>query len=233
MDAFLLQLLNGLDKGGAYALIALGLTLIFGTLGVVNFAHGALFMLGGFCAVSIHRILTISRQVKDTSVTFFDSYKEIPYLEIWFGETGRRLIDYAVPLSVLLAILQFHGFVLREDDGRISVERDLLARSRSSAKRRRIQAWSLREGVLHRWFQRRSLRVDTATGQRGAQEQHTLKDIVPIATPPRCDELIHHFLPDAGWGALDWQPLHRHAWLRIHGHQFPSSLAAAPVPSTA
>ena len=36
MDAILLQILNGLDKGGAYALIALGLTIIFGTLGVVN-----------------------------------------------------------------------------------------------------------------------------------------------------------------------------------------------------
>ena len=45
MDAIFLQLLNGLDKGSAYALIALGLTLIFGTLGVVNFAHGALFMI--------------------------------------------------------------------------------------------------------------------------------------------------------------------------------------------
>ncbi len=36
----------GLDRGANYALIALGLTLVFGTLGVVNFAHGALFMLG-------------------------------------------------------------------------------------------------------------------------------------------------------------------------------------------
>ena len=52
LDAIVLQLLNGLDKGGAYALIALGLTLVFGTLGVVNFAHGALFMLGAFCAVA-------------------------------------------------------------------------------------------------------------------------------------------------------------------------------------
>lgn len=104
MDAILLQLLNGLDKGGAYALIALGLTLIFGTLGVVNFAHGALFMLGGFCAVGIHTLLTISRQVKDTTVTYFDSYKEVPYLEVWLGDTGTRIIDYAVPLSVLLAI---------------------------------------------------------------------------------------------------------------------------------
>lgn len=104
MDAVLLQLLNGLDKGGAYALIALGLTLIFGTLGVVNFAHGALFMLGAFCAVTMQKLLTISRQVKDTSVTFFDAYKEVPYLQIWWGDAGARIIDYAVPLSILLAI---------------------------------------------------------------------------------------------------------------------------------
>ncbi len=65
MDAFLLQILNGLDKGSAYALIALGLTLIFGTLGVVNFAHGALFMLGAFCAVTLQRILTLSYSVVD------------------------------------------------------------------------------------------------------------------------------------------------------------------------
>ncbi len=104
MDAVVLQLLNGLDKGGAYALIALGLTLIFGTLGVVNFAHGALFMIGGFCAVTMQRLLTISKSVKDTSVTFFDSYTEVPYLKLWLGDTGERIIDYAVPLSILLAI---------------------------------------------------------------------------------------------------------------------------------
>ena len=104
MDALLLQLLNGLDKGGAYALIALGLTLIFGTLGVVNFAHGALFMLGAFCAVTLQKLLTISQRVKDESITFFVAYKEIPYLEIWYGETGSMIIDYAVPLSILFAI---------------------------------------------------------------------------------------------------------------------------------
>lgn len=104
MDAILLQLLNGLDKGGAYALIALGLTLIFGTLGVVNFAHGALFMIGAFCAVTLNQLFTISRQVRDETVTFFEAYKEVPYLEIWFGDLGRTLIDFSVPLSILLAI---------------------------------------------------------------------------------------------------------------------------------
>ena len=65
MEAILLQILNGLDKGGAYALIALGLTLIFGTLGVVNFAHGALFMLGAFCAVTFDHLMTLETVVLD------------------------------------------------------------------------------------------------------------------------------------------------------------------------
>ncbi|SDK96195.1 amino acid/amide ABC transporter membrane protein 1, HAAT family [Modicisalibacter muralis] len=104
MDAFFLQVLNGLDKGGAYALIALGLTLVFGTLGVVNFAHGALFMLGAFCAVSVNQILTISRRVKDESVTFFAAYKDEPYLITWFGDTGEFIIDYSVPISLLVSI---------------------------------------------------------------------------------------------------------------------------------
>ncbi len=104
MDAILIQVLNGLDKGGAYALIALGLTLTFGTLGVVNFAHGALFMLGAFCAVSVQQLLTISKKVKDESITFFDAYKEQPYLEIWWGDAGTAIIDFAVPISILFAI---------------------------------------------------------------------------------------------------------------------------------
>ncbi|MEJ1373626.1 MAG: branched-chain amino acid ABC transporter permease [Candidatus Sedimenticola sp. (ex Thyasira tokunagai)] len=104
MDAIFLQILNGLDKGGAYALIALGLTLVFGTLGVVNFAHGALFMLGAFCAVSMQKLLTISKQVKDESITFFDAFKEQPYLEIWWGDFGTFIIDWSVPISILLTL---------------------------------------------------------------------------------------------------------------------------------
>ncbi|RTZ66450.1 MAG: branched-chain amino acid ABC transporter permease [Aquificaceae bacterium] len=104
MDAIFLQVLNGLDKGGAYALIALGLTLTFGTLGIVNFAHGALFMLGAFCAVLFNKIITFSVKVKDESITFFDAYKEQPYLEIWWGDIGSTIIDYSIPLSLLFTI---------------------------------------------------------------------------------------------------------------------------------
>ena len=52
MDAIFCKFLNGLDKGSAYALIALGTDAYFWHAGVVNFAHGALFMIGAFCAVT-------------------------------------------------------------------------------------------------------------------------------------------------------------------------------------
>jgi len=107
MEVFLLQLLNGLDKGGAYAMIALGLTLIFGTLGVVNFAHGALFMLGAFCAVSFNALVSLQQVTVDpTRTTAWGTPLEtkVPYVEVWFGDFGRFLVEYSVPLSILLAI---------------------------------------------------------------------------------------------------------------------------------
>ncbi len=107
MDAILVQLLNGLDKGGAYALIALGLTLVFGTLGVVNFAHGALFMLGSFCAVAFRELLTLERVViSETELSPWGTPLEIrtPYVNEIFGPFGNVLIDWSVPVSILIAI---------------------------------------------------------------------------------------------------------------------------------
>src|ERR1019366_5374768 len=45
---FIAQLFNGLALGALVALISSGLTIIYGTLGVLNLAHGAMFMLGGY-----------------------------------------------------------------------------------------------------------------------------------------------------------------------------------------
>ncbi|MBY4891253.1 branched-chain amino acid ABC transporter permease [Rhodobacteraceae bacterium N5(2021)] len=108
MEAIILQVLNGLDKGSAYALIALGLTLIFGTLGVVNFAHGALFMLGAFIAVTLRRVFNLSFQtIDETRTDFLGNAMTVntPYVEHWFGpEVGSTIIDWSVPLAVLVAI---------------------------------------------------------------------------------------------------------------------------------
>src|SRR6202042_1338567 len=50
LPAILGQLMLGLVNGSFYALLSLGLAVIFGLLGVVNFAHGAFYMLGAFAA---------------------------------------------------------------------------------------------------------------------------------------------------------------------------------------
>jgi len=118
MDAIILQILNGLDKGSAYALIALGLTLIFGTLGVVNFAHGALFMIGAFCAVTLQKLLGLSYLVEDPSQKDFlgNPLKvQVPYIESWLGaDLGAAIIDWSVPLAILLAIpvMLLFGFIM-------------------------------------------------------------------------------------------------------------------------
>ncbi len=108
MDQIILQFLNGLDKGSAYALIALGLTLIFGTLGVVNFAHGALFMIGAFCAVTFGRIINVSHEIVDeTKLDFLGRplKVQVPYVKEWFGDVaGSAIIDWTVPISIVFAI---------------------------------------------------------------------------------------------------------------------------------
>src|SRR3954464_15259133 len=52
-DQILIQTLNGIVAGMILALVASGLTLIFGIMDVVNFAHGELFMLGAYVGVVI------------------------------------------------------------------------------------------------------------------------------------------------------------------------------------
>src|ERR1700749_575120 len=50
LSAFLSQLLLGLVNGSFYAMLSLGLAVILGMLNIINFAHGALYMMGAFVA---------------------------------------------------------------------------------------------------------------------------------------------------------------------------------------
>jgi branched-chain amino acid transport system permease protein len=56
IETLLPQIANGLVLGFLYVLIAVGLSIIFGLLGVVNFAHGAFFALGAYFAVTLHQM---------------------------------------------------------------------------------------------------------------------------------------------------------------------------------
>ncbi|MFB3896722.1 MAG: branched-chain amino acid ABC transporter permease [bacterium] len=55
---FIQQLINGLTLGAIYALIALGYTMVYGILELINFAHGEIYMMGGYIAIIVITLLT-------------------------------------------------------------------------------------------------------------------------------------------------------------------------------
>lgn len=57
------QLVNGLTLGGVYALIAIGYTMVYGILGMLNFAHGEIYMIGGFTGWWVLHLLTKNNEV--------------------------------------------------------------------------------------------------------------------------------------------------------------------------
>ena len=59
MDYFIELLFSGLTRGSIYALIALGYTMVYGIIGLINFAHGEIYMIGAFTAFVVATVLSI------------------------------------------------------------------------------------------------------------------------------------------------------------------------------
>jgi branched-chain amino acid transport system permease protein len=60
MDYFLELLIGGLTRGSIYALIALGYTMVYGIIELINFAHGEIYMIGAFTALIVASVLTMN-----------------------------------------------------------------------------------------------------------------------------------------------------------------------------
>lgn len=155
--------------------------------------------------------------------------KGVKYLFGWsdsmhLGASGTALsVAFAIVVflilvrlfSVLIALLQYYGFSLSQLGRRLTVQRGLLSRLRSSLPLRRIQAYGLSEGWLHRRFNKRSLKVDSAAGVAMNEENKSpLRDLVPLAEPKEMDELIARFLASDQWPIQTWHSLHKAAWQR-------------------
>ncbi len=59
MDYFIELFFSGLTRGSIYALIALGYTMVYGIIGLINFAHGEIYMIGAFTALIVSTVLNI------------------------------------------------------------------------------------------------------------------------------------------------------------------------------
>lgn len=60
MELFIQQLLNGLSLGSIYALVALGYTMVYGTIKLINFAHGDIYMMGAFFGFYVINVLHLN-----------------------------------------------------------------------------------------------------------------------------------------------------------------------------
>ncbi|WP_122260724.1 branched-chain amino acid ABC transporter permease [Ornithinimicrobium cerasi] len=98
MNEILQYTLQGLAAGSFYALAALGLAIIFGVLGVVNFAHGACYMLGAVVAAVLQDLLGLN---------FWLALLVVPVVMFVFGVVIERLL-----VSRLIALDPLYNFLL-------------------------------------------------------------------------------------------------------------------------
>src|SRR5512142_2356735 len=88
---FTQQLINGLALGSVYALIALGYTMVYGILQLINFAHGEVYMLGSYLGVIVFGVLTSGPVTARLS---------------WFGAAGDpQYVIAALGVTILVSML--------------------------------------------------------------------------------------------------------------------------------
>src|SRR6187399_2003510 len=71
MEVFVQQLINGITLGSIYGLIAIGYTMVFGIIGMVNFAHGDVFMVSAFIGLIMLLILTTWLGLSSVALALF------------------------------------------------------------------------------------------------------------------------------------------------------------------
>ncbi|HLW60261.1 MAG TPA: branched-chain amino acid ABC transporter permease [bacterium] len=124
MDYLFIQATNGVIIGIIYALIAVGVTLIFSILKIVNFAHGDLYMLGGYCAYYVITLLGVppllALPVSMAAIFTFGIILERSLLTPLYSERTERKDEYGVIVTFgvafalrNLALIVFGPFPLR------------------------------------------------------------------------------------------------------------------------
>ncbi|HEU4999418.1 MAG TPA: branched-chain amino acid ABC transporter permease [Lapillicoccus sp.] len=104
MSSFVQYTVQGLAAGGFYALAALGLAVIFGVLGVVNFSHGACYMLGAVGAAVL---------LDTTNLGFWPALLIVPVVMFFFGVLMERLlVRWLLRLDPLYNFLLTFGLTL-------------------------------------------------------------------------------------------------------------------------
>jgi branched-chain amino acid transport system permease protein len=101
------QLVNGVTLGGMYALIALGYTLVYGILLMINFAHSELFMSGAFVGLGVVFVLT--------SPVFIEKFPAFSFMapvqEFFLGSAFGLVLMYAIVFLTSMVVVGIMGMV--------------------------------------------------------------------------------------------------------------------------
>mgnify|MGYP002621853879 CR=1 FL=1 len=115
MDLFIQTIINGLILGAGYALVAVGLTVIFGTLHIINFAHGAFFALGAYAVLMLQYaglpyLMAIPLAVMIVAIIGFVVEMTIVRRALYDrGEHGSIIITFALAQAIVAGIILIVG----------------------------------------------------------------------------------------------------------------------------
>src|SRR3954464_8427593 len=104
MDSFLQQLINGISLGSIYALVALGYTMVYGVLRLINFAHGDVYMLGAYFGYFISRWLkgVFPSGLLDTAAVMLLSMAACALIGVLIERFAYRPVRRASKLTLLI-----------------------------------------------------------------------------------------------------------------------------------
>ena len=113
MEYFLELLLSGLTRGSIYALIALGYTMVYGIIQLINFAHGEVYMIGAFTALIVASVLSILGW-NEIAILFIASVVAVVY-SMAYGYTLEKVaykpLRHAPRLSALISAIGMSLFL--------------------------------------------------------------------------------------------------------------------------
>jgi branched-chain amino acid transport system permease protein len=109
MDIFIQQVINGLTQGAVYALVALGYTMVYGIIGLINFAHGEVVMLGAMVAFSVITGLVASGStLPPVIIVFLGILSAIPFcmaVGYFLERVAYRPLRHAPKLAPLITAI--------------------------------------------------------------------------------------------------------------------------------
>jgi putative membrane protein len=139
----------------------------------------------------------------------------LPVAPLWMALAGIAAFLVVVRIvSMGWALMRFYDFRLTRVDEDLRTEYGLITRVSAMVPIRRVQTINIRTGLLHRWFDRASVRVETAGGAGAGSAANAREWLAPLIRVEALPQLLEQVLPGFDYGAVTWRSVHPRAFRR-------------------